>query len=245
MQPRFLTGEAALQVGKVLVVADLHVGIEYEFRQAGVQVPSQLESMVKRLDRLLKLTRAKRLIILGDLKHKVPGTSWQELKELPGLYRHLKVRPELIPGNHDGGIGNVVPEMEVHPSSGLLLGDVYLSHGHTWPGKEFLKAKWIVIAHSHPRVEFRDRLGYRWLEPAWLRGKLTKARVEKKYGRAGSLPELIVMPAFNHFAGGVAVNRGLKEKELLGPVIRCIDLKSARAYLLDGTLLGEIRKLKV
>ncbi|MFQ5648288.1 MAG: metallophosphoesterase [Candidatus Aenigmatarchaeota archaeon] len=245
MQPRFLTGEPALQVGKALVVADLHVGIEYEFRQAGIQVPSQLEPMAERLERLLKLTKASRLIILGDLKHKVPGTSWQELRELPGLYKRLKVKPELVPGNHDGGIGNVIPEMRAHPSQGLLLGDAYLSHGHTWPGEEFLKAKWVVIAHSHPRVEFRDRLGYRWLEPVWLRGKMVKARIEKRYGKAGSLPELIVMPAFNHFAGGVAVNRGLKDQELRGPPIKCMGLQKARAYLLDGTELGEVRKLKV
>jgi len=243
MQPKFLTGEAAISIGKTLVVADLHIGIENEFRKAGVHIPSQFEAMVERLDRLLKITQAERFIVLGDLKHKVPGTSWQELREIPRFYQHFRVKPELVPGNHDGGIKNTVPEMRLYPSQGLLLDDVYLSHGHTWPGRDFLRAKWVVIAHSHPRVEFRDRLGYRWLEPVWLRGNLIKSRVAKRYGRVGSLPKLIVMPAFNRFAGGVAVNRTSQEQALFGPLIKCAELKKSKTYLLDGTFLGEVRKL--
>ena len=77
---KFITGEPALMVGKALVVADLHIGIEHEFRQAGLKVPSQLEGIVKRIDALIEKNKADRLIILGDVKHKVPGVSWQEEK---------------------------------------------------------------------------------------------------------------------------------------------------------------------
>jgi len=59
----------------------------------------------------------------------------------------------------------------------------------------------------------------------------------------GRLPELVVMPSFNPFAGGVAVNKERKPEELLGPVIKAADMGKAEVSLLDGTLLGKIKGL--
>ncbi len=242
---RFVTGEPALLVGDCLVVADLHIGVELEFRKAGVHIPSQTRDMVRRLDRLLEKTGAKRLIIIGDVKHRVPGTSFQELKEVPGFFLHFsrKVKVEIVPGNHDTNLKALAPKAVMHPAKGVIVGDAWLCHGHAWPPAAFLKAKHIVIGHSHPQVEFRNSLGYRWAEPAWIKAPLRRAALKKRFKSAGKgrLPDLTVMPSFNRFAGGESVNR--KKLHLLGPLENVVDKPRAEAVLLDGTLLGRIRGL--
>ncbi len=242
---RFITGEPAVLVGDSLVVTDLHIGVEIEFKRRGVHIPSQTKDMVKRLDRLLEKTKAKRLILMGDIKHRVPGTSFQELKEIPGFFHHFtrKVKAEIVPGNHDTNLKALAPKAIIHPAKGVLVGDAYLCHGHAWPSEKFLRARYIIMGHSHPQVEFRNSLGYRWSEPVWLRAPLKKAVLKKRFKSAGKgkLPMLVVMPSFNRFAGGESVNR--KPIHLLGPLAKAVDERKAEASLLDGTLLGKIRDL--
>lgn len=240
----FLTSEPAVLVNKTLVIADLHIGIEHEFYRDGINVPSQTEKMAKSIEKLLKQTGAERLVIIGDVKHKVPGISWQEEREIPQFLKRLSkiVKVEVVPGNHDGNLKRLAPGVKIHPSPGVALKNIYLNHGHTWPKPSFLKTDYILIGHSHPGFEFKCSLGYRWLEPVWVRAKLDKSRLAKKYRNVRKAPELIVMPAFNPFVGGVAVNRFVEEG-LLGPIIKCAELKGSRIYLLDGTFLGELGKL--
>jgi len=241
----FLTSEPAVVEHKTLIIADLHIGIEHEFYRDGINVPSQTGKMAERIEKLIKQTGVERLVIIGDVKHKVPGISWQEEKEVPKFFERLSglVRVEVVPGNHDGNLKDLAPGVKIHKSSGFLLKNMYMSHGHTWPEPEFLKSDYILIGHEHPVFEFKCGLGYRWLEPVWLRVKLDKSRLGRKYKNVRKVPELIAVPAFNPFLGGIAVNRSQKE-ELLGPLIKCTDMKRAKVYLLDGTFLGELGKLR-
>lgn len=65
---------------RVLVAADLHLGLEYELWLCGVSIPSQMERILERLqDQIVKI-KPDRLLLLGDVKHNVPRTSWQEKK---------------------------------------------------------------------------------------------------------------------------------------------------------------------
>ena len=231
---------------KTLVVTDLHVGIEYEFFKNGIKLPSQTEKMLERLEKLINETGAKRLIILGDLKHKVPGSSFQEEREIPYFLNRLKqlTKVEIVPGNHDPGLEKYIPEgVKLHENEGIREGNIYFTHGHTWPNKSMLKAKTIVSGHSHPQFEFRDKLGYRWVEPAWVRAQLNKSKVKRRYkSEPEHKQEIILIPPFNSFSGGYPVNRKDsqvgKSKEFLGPVAKLISGKK-KLYLLDGTFLGE------
>lgn len=254
---KFLTSEPALLLGrsekhpfkgvhgktKALVIADLHLGIEYEFYKSGIRIPSQLEKITERIEKLLKLTKAGKLIILGDVKHKVPGLSWQELREVPEFINKInrKIPVEIVPGNHDPGLSGLIPNIKIHPASGFLLGDCWLMHGHAWPGEEFLKAKYVILGHNHPVIEFRDKLGYVWREPVWVRAELNKKKIGEKYRKVKTLPEIIIMPVFNEFAGGISLNS--KERSFSGPLGRCAETGKAEIYLLDGTFLGELGKL--
>ena len=254
---RFLTSEpAVLLPGRTLVIADLHIGAEHEFRQAGIRVPSQTGKLLGKVKSLVRQTKAKKLIMLGDIKHKVPGLSFQEEREVPHfldmLNNNMNIEVEIIPGNHDDGLKKLVPNIKIHPSSGMLFGKEYLIHGHAWPSPDFLKAKQVLSGHRHPVIEFRDRLGYVWRERVWVRAGLERKAIEKRYGKqnaSSDLPELVIMPAFNEMVGGTALNkkkRALKFKrklQPLGPLMKAVNKSEARIYMLDGTYLGKLGRL--
>jgi putative SbcD/Mre11-related phosphoesterase len=263
----FVTGERALKIGKSLMVADLHIGIEYKYRREGIAMPSQSGRLIQRLESLVRKTRAKRLVILGDVKDKVPGTSFQEEREIPAFFRRLLevVEVEVTPGNHDAGIEGLLPRgVRLHPVSGFMLDKAWLCHGHAWPDRAFLEAEHVVIGHQHAGIEFRDRLGYRWGEPVWIRAELDRKRLAGRYrdlkenpARASpikpgreemKLPELVMMPVFNEFLLSVGANRPMSYiescfKEGPSPLFRAARRDKARVYMLDGTFLGELGKL--
>ncbi|MCK4531351.1 MAG: metallophosphoesterase, partial [Candidatus Aenigmarchaeota archaeon] len=122
MEPKFLTGKPALVLGKTLVIADLHIGVEYEYYKSGIRIPSNTENMRKDVENLIKLTKAKNLVILGDVKHKVPGISRQELREIPDFLYSLgtKIKVDVLPGNHDSGLKDFIPDnVFLHSSRGF------------------------------------------------------------------------------------------------------------------------------
>jgi metallophosphoesterase superfamily enzyme len=159
------------------------------------------------------------------------------------------VEVHIIPGNHDGGVEKILPKgVNVHKSAGFAGDDVYFSHGHTWPEKSFLTCEHIIVGHRHHAVEFRDKLGYRFLEQVWLRGKLLAGAIEKKYKTIPEkLPEIIVMPSFNPLVkGGHPLNKKSDEsyKRYMGPLIGSINYGEAGLYLLDGTYLGTLSEIE-
>ncbi len=246
---KFVTGKPAMLIGKSLVIADLHLGIEREFYKSGVKVPSQTGRVMKRIDGLIDISSPDRLIILGDVKHKVPGISMQELREIPEFLEHFseKLKVEIVPGNHDPGIERFVPDsVKLHPTTGFKLQDFYLNHGHAWPGRDFLKCKHLVVGHQHPLVEFRDKLGYSFREPVWVMGKPEMENVAKKYkdvAAGAELPEVIIMPAFSGLSGGVAVNGKTDPgsmQNFIGPMINALDEETVKLYMLDGTYIGKL-----
>ena len=245
---RFVTGEPALFIRKTLVVSDLHIGIEHRYRKKGISLPSQSGRMLERLERLVRETKARKMVVIGDVKHKVPGTSFQEEREIPAFFRRLLElgEVEVTPGNHDGGIeGLLPPEVVLHPGSGFMLDGNWLCHGHAWPPEGVLKAGRVVTGHNHAGFEFRDRLGYRWVEPVWVRASLDEGKLEERYGKVGSsTPELVLIPPFNEFTGYIGLNRKGHGEDGPGPLFRAARRDSARVYMLDGTLLGELGKLR-
>ena len=244
-ESKFIAGEPALLIGRTLVISDLHLGIEHDFYRSGIRMPSQTEKLVKRIDDLIKKTKAKGLIIIGDVKHKIPGTSFQEEREIPGFFNYFsgKIKTEIVMGNHDPGIEKLLPrEVGIHPMQGFLLGDAYLCHGHAWPAKDIEKASLVVLGHNQPLIELRDKLGYSWTEKAWIVSEMDSNKLGKRYKGLKSAPKLIIMPAFNDLAGGIRFNR---EENFMGPLVKAAKLKSAKAYLLDGTYMGKLGKLMV
>jgi len=245
---KFLPDRAiAIEQGKekTLVVADLHIGLELELSKKGITLPNQLPKLEQRLDRLLKQTKAKRIVLLGDIKHETSGVSWSELWDVPEFLQRLKQKAKvaIVKGNHDGGIESVAPPgIEIHEPAGFMLGDVLLTHGQAWPDKSALGAKMIVMGHIHPVVEFWSS-GVRQAEHVFLRTKVNTKALEQKLKMKSALTNAIILPAFNLLVGGSAFNSaGFRP---IGPLLeKVVEWKHAEVFLLDGTFLGTLDKMK-
>jgi metallophosphoesterase superfamily enzyme len=240
-----------------LVVADIHLGIEWDLYRSGINLPSQMGSRLDRIRDYIQANSPDRVILLGDVKHNVPQISWQEKDEIPHFLETLAehAHVDIFPGNHDGGIESLFSgqkDIKVHSVRGSVLDGVGYFHGHTWPAPELLAASHIITAHNHPAVRFTDDFGYSVVEPAWIR---TKFNADILKGRFGNLdfenpaqwadPELFVMPAFNELCGGVPFNESTQE-DLLGPAFSSggIELETSEVYLLDGTRLGLLKNIR-
>jgi len=251
MPIRFLTDypTAFITDKKALVIAELHLGLEYQLYKSGVTIPSQGERFRETIEKLIEQTKAKILIIVGDIKHKVPGSTIMEDREIPKLLNSLKekIKIILVKGNHDDRIEEIIPEgIKVYSSRGFKLGKYGFFHGHAWPSKRLMGCDYLFMGHIHPAIEFRDKFGYRSVLHIWLKGELNKKLVEKKFKikKTGKLVT-IVIPTFNTILGGVAVNKIAKE-DVIGPLMKnkIFDSDNSKAYLLDGTYLGNIKNLR-
>ncbi len=242
MQLHFIESGPALLVEdtrRVLVVADLHIGIESGLARHGVHVSSRSSRRVERVLACIRETDPDLLLLLGDVKHNVPVTSRQEFAELPGvLERFRKAVPlAVVPGNHDGGIDRFLEPGELLPADGTVIDNVGYLHGHTHPAVDLL-GRLVVLGHLHPVVSLRDEVGcsararpaycYAGLDEECLLGK------ERCPERAAT--RLLFVPAFNEFSGGIDILR--IRASGLGPLSRCMNETTAEVYLADGTYLG-------
>jgi putative SbcD/Mre11-related phosphoesterase len=223
--------------GDWIVVADLHLGIEVQLRRAGFNIPSQAHRMTAALESLS--SEAEKLMVLGDVKHRIPGLGHREDKEVRQLLgKMLEVydRVVIVTGNHDGGIVPALPEgCEAVSSRGIRTGDVGLFHGHVWPSDEVMAASSVVMAHVHPALLMVDSLGTRSTEKCWVRAGLSREKVGERYS---SCPrQLIVVPAFNPLLTGTPVNSDAVS--IIGPFFKngLVDVASMKAHLLDGTYI--------
>lgn len=236
-------GIPALRADEYLVIGDLHIGIESHWRSKGFHVTSRTDDM---FDSVIKAAddTASRLIVLGDVKDSVPGSTKQEYKEIPVFFERLLERfdsVEVVRGNHDTNIEEFLPgHVRIRSASGIRIEDVGFAHGHTWPSETVMCAETLVMAHDHPAIMFRDGVGRQVNEPCWVRGRFRDIPSE----RYESLPEnFVIMPAFNRMLGGSPVN--ITGEALLGPIMGgdLLDLENATVHLLDGLDLGKLSGL--
>lgn len=230
---------------RVLVAADLHLGLEFELWQGGVSIPSQTPKILERLLGHVAEIKPDRLLLLGDIKHNVPRTSWQERAEIPEFLRALsrEVNVEIIPGNHDGNLADMAPPgVRMRPSSGYVLDGVGYFHGHTWPDEKIMRASLLVAGHLHPAIRLRESIGSALTRPVWARAPLLADAVQKQYGFAPET-EIIIAPAFNSLCGGMPLNEPCEE--LRGPLLTLANLDRTRIFLLDGTNLGLLAEIKL
>lgn len=255
---RIVDGWPALLVEKpvkTLLISDIHFGFEAELAEKGIHIPSQTWKLRDLLLKLIRETSAERVIVLGDLKHQVPLSSWIEWREMPKVLRDLKemgVEILLVPGNHDGGIEAMLGDtVSYHPSRGMLLDAeqrIFIFHGHTWPSGEAVDSDVIVMGHLHPMVSLRTDVGVALRKRVWLLlngdRKLLGERLGVKSKRRSRL-RLVVMPAFNPMLTGISVNT-ITPRDRLWPLMRsgAFKLEEAEAITLTGERLGSVGELR-
>jgi putative SbcD/Mre11-related phosphoesterase len=230
---------------RLLVVADYHAGIEAGLRyERGVELESAADARLDRLDGLLDRTQPDRLLVVGDLVHRVGRPDDVEADELRTLVDSVtdRVPMTLVPGNHDAGVGDLGLDIEVVDATGVRYGPVGFVHGHTWPARDVLEADVVCMGHEHPTVKLEDEVGGSRVERAWLRGTLDRTAFEGHVdGVERTDPtELVVVPAFNDRSGGTWVN--VDGQAFLAPFLPRA-LPDGDLYLLNGTRLGEYQRV--
>jgi putative SbcD/Mre11-related phosphoesterase len=231
-----------LKKNQMLVVADLHIGIENELREFGVHATSQIQTMKKRIFNVCEKNQISDIMMLGDVKHTIPSTPFNEKKELYNFLDELYTYGNLhiIPGNHDGGIKNLIPtHVKVHSSAGITIDDIGFIHGHRWPNEDIMDASFLLMGHTHPTVMLKDRLGFKTYEPCWLKCPTKKTILQERYPAAKNNLSVVIFPAFNQLCGGLAVN----EEGIIGPMSSLLDIEQSEVFLLEGTNLGTINSL--
>lgn len=246
MDLRPIPDRAALLVnGEILAVADLHIGLEEELREAGVHLPSQGDRLAKEVEEIAKETGATRFVVLGDVKHFVPRMASRERRDVYRFFQRLHETFEEIyvaQGNHDGMLRHIVPrDVRFRSPHGFAIDDVGYCHGHAWPYRKVMAAEALVMGHNHPAVAFVDSKGHRTIQPCWMR--IPFRRRHKRYPK---LPKMaVVLPSLNELCGGTPVNDA--RVNFLGPLFDPALLRTdeAEIHLLDGTHLGKLRDLRV
>jgi hypothetical protein len=208
---------------RILLVADLHLGIEYELYKKGVRLGSVTRKIKEVLEGLIERTKADEIVFLGDIKHNIPQISFREERDIPH-FLDLPIDFRIIKGNHDGNIEHLT-DKEIYNK--IVIDDILLTHGHLTIVE---RPTYIIVGHSHPAVTFRDDIGKVTKEKCFLFGTLKNEKTK-----------IIVLPAFSPLITGVSITR----ERIPGYFFQKdrIDMTNMDIYLLDHTYLGKFGDL--
>lgn len=238
VQTRLVRSQPALilqEKKQYLVVTDLHIGFEKTLLANEIHVEPK-ELVQETLDSLLSIIQQEKpdsLILLGDVKSGIDFISKIEWQALPLFFEiGEKIETIVIPGNHDGNIQKLLPDgITLASSSGLVIGDTLLTHGHRLPSENLSHINKIVMGHVHP-VFFQDGSvldGQR----VWVSIQAQKNQLFPS--STGNL-EIIIVPSFNKYF--YATHKRYYKKSI-SPIIQSIkNFQSAKIITLDGSIIG-------
>ncbi len=239
-QIRFLYDGAALllysRAKRHLVLGDLHLGLERKLHERGVHIYSMAEHMAGQIKALAERGKTGSVILLGDIKESIMYPDAAERSSIDEFFRLLGgLDVRIAAGNHDGHLAELV---KARIDNEIIIGNVAMLHGHMWPSEEAMTKDYIVVAHNHVAVSFRDENGALYNQRAWLVAKVDQSGARRRYKTFNVNAKLIVMPAFNDLIIGKAVNE--LEGNHINPLFRnmIFDYKNADIYSMDGSILG-------
>jgi hypothetical protein len=242
MNIEYLPSGPALQITgemRILVIADIHMGIESDLRLHGIHLQSRGPERIARLLTIVKDAAPDIVLLLGDVKHRVPGTSWQELRELPSLFSSIRNKAilKVTPGNHDTGIEEFLHSDEILPKEGSILDGLGFFHGHMKPDPS-LAGHLIIAGHHHPALQLFDEVGVALRSPCYILAELKNELfevhpIEKK-------TRTLLIPAFNEFSG-YGVEKTFRAP--FSPISRALVTDTAECLLADGTYASDLLSL--
>lgn len=233
---KFVSGFEAAVLKDSLIIADLHLGMERQLFQRGIRIGDLTDYLIGKTLSLLRKTRCKKLVILGDIKENVVATEVEVHRYFSSILPHASV--SVCKGNHDGNIERI-HGLQVSGPEGMVLHGIGLFHGHAWPSPELMRCRTIIMSHNHPQLTFFEG-GKKEPRPVWLFCPPLKHGIRKKYPDSNPNAQLLVMPSFNPLLGN-----DIEKIGGLGPVFRnmLFSWGGASVYSLDGLRLGTVREI--
>lgn len=200
-----IKGEA-LAIGRsVLVISDLHLGIEGSLVEKGLMVPKvYFKETLRSVEGILKgMPSLKTIVVNGDLKHefgKISRDEWKEAGMLLSTMQKYCSDIRLVKGNHDTILGPLAAKMGLKLAECYLHRNIAVVHGDKivkLPGG----VDTIIIGHEHPAITLGDGIRHETYK-CFLVGKYKGKR-------------LVVMPSICSVSIGIDVLKG----QLLSPYL--------------------------
>ncbi len=206
---------------RALVLADVHIGIEFSAAVKGVFLPSVQYSEIKDLlNDLLIEYHPDKLIIVGDFKHEFSRKTTQELREIVDMLEFIEsfgIDFVLVRGNHDNFLRGFLDDFKVTFVEPFYSEGKYtFIHGHQDIPLDDIPGDFIIMGHEHPSILLVDDVGAKAKVPVFLFGEFKDKRI-------------LVLPAFSPLAPGSEINV-LRREDLLSPILRNIPLDRFRIY---------------
>lgn len=199
---------------KVLLVSDLHLGIELEWYRSGLDIsnPQWSFEIIRNLKKDILEIKPTHVLIVGDLEHSFRHFRKGVKKTVQKVWVSGKRTKEkildyftsqilsiegltigLIRGNQDTEYYAALKSQIInYPSSGVLLFDNQLGvfHGNIKPSEDLLKANEIVLGHVHPAIELKDELNIKYKFPVFARLNITKKELSTLIGGKYKLSDI-------------------------------------------------------
>jgi uncharacterized protein len=234
-------GKLDKQYNRFVVAADIHVGSETRGVMNGITLNPKflIQNISNRLLELVKATKADGIILLGDFKSSVSGITRLERSIVPAVLTSISQYAEvyLIPGNHDSFMGYIAPNnVNLVSSTGMVLGDILLMHGHTMPSTIRSSVSRIIMGHIHPIFLKPNNIadGQR----IWVYMKVRKRAI---FSDSDGFLEILIMPSF-HASPTPRLRHNMSKP--MAPVIeRVIKNKAVEEMLLltlDGSIIADL-----
>jgi hypothetical protein len=230
---RFVTGFEAALLKDTLIICDLHLGMERQLFQRGVRFGGLTDFLIEKTLALLSKTKARRLVILGDIKENVVAVESEARRYFESVSPHAEII--VCKGNHDGNLERIASIKTVGPE-GFVLHNTGLFHGHAWPVPELMQCETILMGHNHPQLTFFES-GKKEPRPIWMFCPPNNKKINARYGHFNDGIRLVLMPSFNPLLGNdISAMGGL------GPLFRnkLFKWEGAIVYTLGGTRLGTV-----
>ena len=224
---------------KFIVAADLHVGFEtYSFKNEVNLNPEIIcQNVNDTLLRLVKLSKADGIILLGDLKSNILGITRLERHSISMVLASLSRNTEvyIIPGNHDSFIKYIAPNIiNLISPSGMILGDILFIHGHTLPSTLRSSVSRIIMGHVHPIFLKPNNIVSR--QRIWVYLKVTKQSI---FPDRDGVMQIVIMPSFS---GGTSILRRHSQRRVISPILDRVlkdhAIKEMLCFTLDGSIVA-------
>lgn len=227
------------KTNRVLVISDLHIGKTYWLQNADIAIDWYhiVKAIEKELSDIVISNKVTSIVLLGDIKNNIYKVGKEDWNLIPKFLHSLSKICEvyLIPGNHDSRIGLITPE-KVHliGVKGMVLGDILLTHGHTFPSELRSNINKIVMGHIHPTF-FRENSVLNG-QKIWIFLKVKKEAIFPS--TKGSL-ELVMLPSYNKYVyGSYRVRNKRTNSPILKKILRKEIIEKCLIVSIDGTILG-------